>query len=54
MALVVASAVVGVLALAFGTRFHVLVGLLLAVTIAGGLAATLLIFERHQDERMDE
>ena len=54
MALVVASAVVGILALAFGTRFHVLVGLLLAVTIAGALAATLLIVERHQDERMDE
>jgi two-component system, NarL family, sensor histidine kinase DegS len=54
MALVVASAVVGLLALAFGTRFHVLVGLLLAVTIAGALAATLLVFERHQDERMDE
>ena len=40
--------------LALGARFPVLVGILLAVTIAGALAATLLVFERHQDERMDE
>jgi two-component system, NarL family, sensor kinase len=54
VALVLAGAVIGVLGLAFGTRFLALVGLLLAVTAAGALAATLLVFERHQDERMDE
>jgi signal transduction histidine kinase len=54
VALVAAGAVVGILALAFRARFPVLVGLLLAVTAAGALAATLLVFERRQDERMDE
>ena len=54
MALVVTGAVVGVLGLAFGTQFLALVGLLLAVTTAGALAASLLASERHQDERMEE
>ena len=40
--------------LALGARFPVLVGILLAVIVAGALAATLLVLERHQDERMDE
>jgi len=46
--------VVGVLGLAFGTQFMALVGLLLAVTAAGALAAALLGSERLQDERKDE
>jgi two-component system sensor histidine kinase UhpB len=54
VALVVAGAVVGVLGLAVGTQFLALVGLLLAVTAAGALAASLLVSERHQDERMEE
>jgi signal transduction histidine kinase len=54
VALVVAGAVVGILVLAFGARFPVLMGLLLAMTAAGMLAATLLVFERRHDERMDE
>jgi signal transduction histidine kinase len=52
--LVVAGAVVGLLGLAFGTQFLALVGLLLAVTAAGALAASLLVSERLQDERMEE
>jgi signal transduction histidine kinase len=52
--LVIAGAVIGVLGLAFGTQFLALVGLLLAVTTAGALAASLLASERHQDERMEE
>jgi signal transduction histidine kinase len=54
VALVVAGAIIGVLGLALGTQLLALVGLLLAVTAAGALAATLLVFERHQDERMEE
>jgi signal transduction histidine kinase len=54
VALVVAGAVLGLLGLALGTQFLALVGLLLAVTAAGALAASLLVSERHQDERMDE
>jgi len=54
VALVVAGAVVGILVLTLGARFPVLVGLLLAITVAGALAATLLVLERRQDERMDE
>jgi two-component system NarL family sensor kinase len=54
VALVITGAVVGILVLALGARFPVLVGLLLAVIVAGALAATLLVLERHQDERMDE
>jgi signal transduction histidine kinase len=50
----VAGAVVGLLGLAFGTQFLALVGLLLAVTAAGALAASLLVSERQQDERIDE
>ena len=54
VALVITGAVVGILLLALGARFPVLVGILLAVIVAGALAATLLVLERHQDERMDE
>jgi signal transduction histidine kinase len=54
VALVVAGAIIGVLGLALGTQLLALLGLLLAVTAAGALAATLLVFERHQDERMEE
>ena len=54
VALVVAGAVLGLLGLAFGTQFLALVGLLLAVTAAGALAASLLVTQRQQDERMDE
>jgi signal transduction histidine kinase len=54
VALVITGAVVGILVLALGARFPVLVGILLAVIVAGALAATLLVLERHQDERMDE
>ena len=49
-----AGAVLGLLGLAFGTQFLALVGLLLAVTAAGALAASLLVTQRQQDERMDE
>jgi signal transduction histidine kinase len=52
--LVVAGAVLGVLGLALETQLLALVGLLLAVTAAGALAASLLVSERHQDERIDE
>jgi two-component system NarL family sensor kinase len=52
--LVIAGAVIGVLGLAVGTQFLALVGLLLAVTAAGALAASLLVSERLQDERMEE
>ncbi len=54
VALVVAGAVVGVLGLAFGTQLLALIGLLLAVTSAGALAASLLVSERQHDERMEE
>jgi signal transduction histidine kinase len=54
VALVVTGAVVGVLGLAVGTEWIALVGLIFAVTAAGALAATLLVSERHQDERMEE
>jgi signal transduction histidine kinase len=54
VALVVAGAVVGILGLAVGTEILALVGLLLAVTAAGALAASLLVSERHQDERVEE
>jgi signal transduction histidine kinase len=52
--LVVAGAVIGVLGLAFGAEWLALLGLLLAVTAAGALAASLLVTERQQDERMEE
>ena len=54
VALVVAGAVVGIVGLALGTEWIALVGLILAVTAAGALAATLLVAERHQDERVVE
>jgi signal transduction histidine kinase len=54
VALVVAGAVMGLLGLALGTQFLALVGLLLAVTAAGALAASLLVTQRQQDERLDE
>ena len=50
----VAGAVVGVVGLALGTEWIALVGLILAVTAAGALAATLLVTERQQDERVLE
>jgi signal transduction histidine kinase len=54
VALVVAGAVIGVAGLIFGTQLLALIGLLLAVTSAGALAASLLVSERQHDERMDE
>jgi len=54
VALVVAGAVVGIVGLAVGTEWLALVGLILAVTAAGALAATLLVAERQQDERVVE
>jgi signal transduction histidine kinase len=54
VALVIAGAVVGVLGLALSTEWIALVGLILAVTAAGALAATLLVAERQQDERVEE
>ena len=45
---------VGIVGLAVGTEWIALVGLILAVTAAGALAATLLVAERHQDERIVE
>jgi signal transduction histidine kinase len=51
---VVAGAVVGVLGLAFGAEWLALVGLLVAVTAAGALAASLLVSERAHDERIEE
>ena len=54
VALVVAGAVVGIVGLAVGTEWIALVGLILAVTAAGALAATLLVAERQQDERVVE
>jgi signal transduction histidine kinase len=54
IALVVAGAVVGVIGLAVSTEWIALVGLIFAVTAAGALAATLLVAERHQDERVEE
>jgi signal transduction histidine kinase len=54
IALVGAGAVVGVLGLAINEQWLALVGLIFAVTAAGALAATLLVTERQQDERMEE
>jgi signal transduction histidine kinase len=54
VALVVAGAVVGVIGLAVSTEWIALLGLILAVTAAGALAATLLVSERQQDERVEE
>jgi signal transduction histidine kinase len=54
VALVVAGAVVGIVGLAVGTEWLALLGLILAVTAAGALAATLLVAERQQDERVVE
>ena len=54
VALVGIGAVVGVLGLALSVEWVALVGLVFAVTAAGALAATLLVTERHQDERMEE
>jgi two-component system NarL family sensor kinase len=54
VALVVAGAVVGVVGLAVSTEWIALLGLILAVTAAGALAATLLVAERHEDERVEE
>ena len=54
VALVVAGAVVGIVGLGVGTEWIALVGLILAVTAAGALAATLLVAERQQDERVVE
>jgi len=51
---VVAGAVVGAIGLAVSTEWIALVGLILAVTAAGALAATLLVAERHEDERVEE
>ena len=49
-----AGAIVGVIGLAVSTEWIALVGLIFAVTAAGALAATLLIAERHEDERVQE
>jgi signal transduction histidine kinase len=54
VALVVAGAIVGAIGLAVSTEWIALVGLILAVTAAGALAATLLVAERHEDERVEE
>ena len=54
IALVVAGAVVGVVGLAVNIEWLALLGLILAVTAAGALAATLLVAERHEDERVAE
>jgi signal transduction histidine kinase len=54
VALVVAGAVIGVLGLALGTQVLALIGLLIAVTAAGALAASLLVTERNYDERIEE
>jgi signal transduction histidine kinase len=54
VALVVAGAVVGIVGLAVGAQLLALVGLLLAVTAAGALAASLLVTERQHDERVEE
>jgi signal transduction histidine kinase len=54
IALVVAGAIVGVIGLAVSTEWIALLGLILAVTAAGALAATLLLTERNQDERVEE
>jgi signal transduction histidine kinase len=54
VALLVAGAIVGVLGLALSAEWLALVGLILAVTAAGALAATLLVRERQQDERLEE
>jgi len=54
IALVVAGAIVGAIGLAVSTEWIALVGLILAVTAAGALAATLLVAERHEDERVEE
>jgi signal transduction histidine kinase len=48
------GAVVGVLGLSFGAQWLALIGLILAVTAAGALAASLLVSERQHDERMEE
>jgi signal transduction histidine kinase len=53
-AVVVAGAVVGVLGLAFDEQFLALLGLLIAVSASGALAASLLVSERQQDERLGE
>ena len=50
----VAGAIVGVVGLAVSTEWIALLGLILAVTAAGALAATLLLSERNQDERVEE
>ena len=50
----VAGAIVGAIGLAVSTEWIALVGLILAVTAAGALAATLLVAERHEDERVEE
>jgi two-component system, NarL family, sensor kinase len=50
----VAGAVVGIVGLAVGAQLLALVGLMLAVTAAGALAASLLVTERQQDERVEE
>jgi signal transduction histidine kinase len=54
IALVVAGAIVGVIGLAVSTEWIALLGMILAVTAAGALAATLLLTERNQDERVEE
>jgi signal transduction histidine kinase len=54
VALVVAGAVVGILGLAVGTQVLALIGLLIAVTAVGALATSMLVTERHYDERVEE
>ena len=49
-----AGAVIGVLGLALSAEWLALVGLLVAVSAAGALAALLLVSEREQDERIGE
>ncbi|TMK78458.1 MAG: hypothetical protein E6G45_06725 [Actinobacteria bacterium] len=51
---VVTGAVVGVLGLALSAEWLALIGLLVAVTAAGALAASLLVTEREHDERIEE
>ena len=50
----VTGAVVGVLGLALSAEWLALIGLLVAVTAAGALAASLLVTEREHDERIEE
>jgi signal transduction histidine kinase len=52
--LVVVGAIVGVLGLALDSEWLALAGLVLSVSAAGAVAATLLVSERRSDERIEE